>query len=85
VAGDLDQQQADQRAAAGELDYIEAPSQEPAPAGEGPTSNVKLVDWNPLGNQYTFRPITCIRRSTTRRSGQALWYCVQPERTSSTR
>jgi peptide/nickel transport system substrate-binding protein len=39
---------------AGELDYIESPPHDLLPVLKG-DANVKLVDGNPLGNQYTFR------------------------------
>jgi peptide/nickel transport system substrate-binding protein len=39
---------------AGELDYIETPPHDLLPVLKG-DANVKLVDTNPLGNQYTFR------------------------------
>ncbi len=39
---------------AGELDYIESPPHDLLPVLKG-DGNVKLVDLNPLGNQYTFR------------------------------
>src|SRR4249920_391083 len=50
-----DQQQAINALLAGEIDYIEAPSHDLLPLVKA-DKNVKLVDWNPLGNQYTFRP-----------------------------
>src|SRR5436305_2255389 len=50
-----DQQQAINALLAGELDYIEAPSHDLLSLVKA-DKNVKLVDWNPLGNQYTFRP-----------------------------
>jgi peptide/nickel transport system substrate-binding protein len=39
---------------AGEIDYIEAPPHDLLPVLKK-DRNVALVDWNPLGNQYTFR------------------------------
>ena len=39
---------------AGELDYIESPPHDLLPVVKK-DANVKLVDYNPLGNQYTFR------------------------------
>ncbi|MGH7393102.1 MAG: ABC transporter substrate-binding protein [Candidatus Rokuibacteriota bacterium] len=39
---------------AGEIDYIETPPHDLLPVLKG-DANVKLVDLNPLGNQYTFR------------------------------
>src|ERR1700736_6283230 len=49
-----DQQQIVNALLAGEIDYVEAPSHDLLPLlTEDP--NVHLVDYNPLGNQYTFR------------------------------
>jgi peptide/nickel transport system substrate-binding protein len=39
---------------AGEIDYIEAPPHDLLPVLKADKS-IQLVDWNPLGNQYTFR------------------------------
>src|SRR2546425_11252077 len=39
---------------AGELDYLEAPPHDLLPVLKK-DANVRLVDYNPLGNQYTFR------------------------------
>jgi len=39
---------------AGEIDYIESPPHDLLPVAKA-DRNVKLVDYNPLGNQYTFR------------------------------
>ncbi|MBX6369150.1 MAG: ABC transporter substrate-binding protein [Rhodospirillales bacterium] len=39
---------------AGEIDFIEAPPHDLLPVLKGDDS-IKLVDWNPLGNQYMFR------------------------------
>ena len=64
-----DQQQAVNALLAGEIDYIEAPPHDLLPLIKA-DKNVKLVDWNPLGNQYTFRPTTCTSRSTIRRSAR---------------
>src|SRR5215475_8173140 len=49
-----DQQTAINALLVGELDYIEAPSHDLLPVLKG-DANIKLVDYNPLGNQYTFR------------------------------
>jgi peptide/nickel transport system substrate-binding protein len=49
-----DQQQIVNALLAGEVDYVEAPSHDLLPLlTEDP--NIHLVDYNPLGNQYTFR------------------------------
>ena len=39
---------------AGEIDYIESPPHDLLPSSKK-DANIRLVDWNPLGNQYTFR------------------------------
>jgi peptide/nickel transport system substrate-binding protein len=50
-----DQQQIINALIAGEIDYVEAPSHDLLPLlTEDP--NIHLVDYNPLGFQYTFRP-----------------------------
>jgi peptide/nickel transport system substrate-binding protein len=58
---------------AGEIDYIEAPSHDLLPLLKG-DSNVKLVDWNPLGNQFTFRPNHLHKPFDNPKIRQALWY-----------
>src|SRR5262245_16127753 len=68
-----DQQQAINALLAGEIDYIEAPSHDLLPLAKG-DRNVKLVDWNPLGNQYTFRPNHLHPPFNNPRIRQALWY-----------
>ncbi|TDA86466.1 ABC transporter substrate-binding protein, partial [Halomonas marinisediminis] len=49
-----DQQQAVNALKAGELDYIEGLPHDLLPLVEG-DENIKLVDFNPAGNQFTFR------------------------------
>jgi peptide/nickel transport system substrate-binding protein len=68
-----DQQQAINALLAGEIDYIEAPSHDLLPLVKA-NSNVKLVDWNPLGNQYTFRPNHIQPPFNNPKVRQALWY-----------
>jgi peptide/nickel transport system substrate-binding protein len=68
-----DQQQAINALLAGEIDYIEAPSHDLLPLAKG-DKNVKLVDWNPLGNQYTFRPNHLHPPFNNPKIRQALWY-----------
>src|SRR5262249_5413220 len=68
-----DQQQAINALLAGEVDYIEAPQHDLLPLlTEDP--NVKLVDWNPLGNQYTFRPNHMHKPFPKPQVRLALWY-----------
>src|SRR6266705_7021259 len=50
-----DQQQAANALLAGEIDFYEQPPHDLLPLLKA-DSNVKLVDFNPLGNQFTFRP-----------------------------
>jgi peptide/nickel transport system substrate-binding protein len=50
-----DQQQTVNALLAGEIDYIEQPSHDLLPLLKADNA-IKLVDSNPLGNQYTFRP-----------------------------
>jgi peptide/nickel transport system substrate-binding protein len=68
-----DQQQAINALLAGEIDYIEAPSHDLLPLVKG-DRNVKLVEWNPLGNQYTFRPNHLLPPFNNAKIRQALWY-----------
>src|SRR5947199_15712 len=49
-----DQQTAVNALIAGEIDFIEQPSHDLLPIVRN-DGNIKLVDWNPLGNQYAFR------------------------------
>jgi peptide/nickel transport system substrate-binding protein len=77
-----DQQQAVNALLAGEVDLIEAPSHDLLPLLKS-DPNIKLVDWNPLGNQYTLRPNHLQKPSTIRRCARR---CTTPSirRTSST-
>ena len=50
-----DHQQAINALLAGEIDFIEQPPHDLLPLVLA-NANIKYVDWNPLGNQYTFRP-----------------------------
>jgi peptide/nickel transport system substrate-binding protein len=68
-----DHQQAMNALLAGEIDYIEAPKHDLLPLAKG-DPNVKLVDWNPLGNQYTFRPNHLHKPFDNPKARQALWY-----------
>ena len=68
-----DQQQAINALLAGEIDYIEAPSHDLLSLVKA-DKNVKLVDWNPLGNQYTFRPNHLHPPFNNPKIRQALWY-----------
>ena len=68
-----DHQQAVNALLAGEIDYIEAPPHDLLPLLKSDT-NIKLVDWNPLGNQYTFRPNHLHKPFDNPKVRQALWY-----------
>ena len=73
-----DQQQAVNALLAGELDYIEAPSHDLLPLLKA-DPNVKLVNWNPLGNQYSFRPNHLHKPFDNPKVRQALWYAFNTE------
>jgi len=68
-----DQQQAINALLAGELDYLEAPSHDLIPLIKA-DKNVKLVDYNPVGLQYTFRPNHLHPPFNNPKIRQALWY-----------
>ncbi len=68
-----DHQQAVNALLAGEIDYIEGPPHDLLPLMKS-DRNVKLVDWNPLGNQYTFRPNHLHKPFDNPKVRQALWY-----------
>ena len=68
-----DHQQAVNALLSGEIDYIESPPHDLLPLIKG-DANVKLVDYNPLGNQYTFRPNHLHKPFDNPKVRQALWY-----------
>jgi peptide/nickel transport system substrate-binding protein len=68
-----DQQQAINALLAGEIDYVEAPSHDLLPLLTA-DANVKLVDYNPMGNQYAFRPNQLHKPFDNPKVRQALWY-----------
>jgi peptide/nickel transport system substrate-binding protein len=68
-----DQQQAVNALLAGEIDYIEQPSHDLLPLLKK-DAGIKLVDWNPLGNQYAFRPNWLNKPMDNPKFRQALWY-----------
>jgi peptide/nickel transport system substrate-binding protein len=68
-----DHQQALNALIAGEIDYMEAPKHDLLPLAKS-DPNVKLVDWNPLGNQYTFRPNHLHKPFDNPKIRRALWY-----------
>src|SRR5215471_17417394 len=68
-----DHQQAVNALLAGEIDYIEAPSHDLLPLLKA-DSNIQLIDYNPTGNQYTFRPNWLHPPFNNPKVRQALWY-----------
>ena len=68
-----DHQQAVNALLGGEIDYIELPPHDLLPLVKG-DANLKLVDYNPLGNQYTFRPNHLHKPFDNPKVRQALWY-----------
>jgi peptide/nickel transport system substrate-binding protein len=68
-----DTQQAVNALFAGEIDLIEAPNHDLLPLIEK-NKDVKLFAWNPLGNQYTFRPNHLAPPFDNPKVRQALWY-----------
>ena len=68
-----DHQQAINALLAGEIDYIETPKHDLLPLLKKDKS-VKLWDYNPLGNQYTFRPNQMHKPFDNPKIRQALWY-----------
>jgi peptide/nickel transport system substrate-binding protein len=58
---------------AGEIDYVESPSFDLLPLLKA-DSNVTLIDYNPLGLQYTFRPNHLHKPFDNPKIRQALWY-----------
>jgi peptide/nickel transport system substrate-binding protein len=68
-----DHQQAVNALIGGELDYIEAPKHDLLPLLKK-DSNIKLWDYNPLGNQYTFRPNWLHKPFDNEKVRQALFY-----------
>jgi peptide/nickel transport system substrate-binding protein len=68
-----DHQQAVNALLAGEIDYIENPPFDLMPLVKG-DANVKLVDYNPLGLQYTFRPNHLHKPFDDPKIRRALWY-----------
>src|SRR5215470_9571337 len=73
-----DHQQAVNALLAGEIDFIEAPPHDLLPLGLA-DANVKLFDWNPWGNQYTFRPNWLHKPFDNAKVRQALLYAFNQE------
>ena len=73
-----DHQQAVNALLAGEIDFIEQPPHDLLPLLCA-DANIKLVDWNPLGNQYTFRPNSTAKPFDNPKVRQALLYAFNQE------
>ena len=73
-----DQQTAVNALIAGEVDFIEQPSHDLLPILRN-DGNVKLVDWNPLGNQYAFRFNTTAKPFDNVKIRQALLYAFNQQ------
>jgi peptide/nickel transport system substrate-binding protein len=73
-----DQQAAVKALAAGDIDFIEQPAYELLPALRA-DRDVKLIDWNPLGNQYAFRFNVTAKPFDDPRVRQALLYAFNQE------
>src|SRR5437773_9371761 len=63
---------------AGEVDYLEAPPHDLLPIAKA-DPNVKLVDVNPLGNQFTFRFNTLHKPFDNAKVRQAVFYAFNQE------
>ena len=68
-----DAQQAANALLAGEIDYFEQPPIDLLPLLKG-DANIKLVDYNPLGLQYTFRMNHLQKPFDNPKVRQAIWY-----------
>jgi peptide/nickel transport system substrate-binding protein len=73
-----DHQQAVNALLAGEIDFIEAPPHDLLPLALS-DPNVKFFDWNPMGNQYTFRLNWLHKPFDNPKVRQALFYAFNQE------
>jgi peptide/nickel transport system substrate-binding protein len=73
-----DQQTAINALIAGEIDYMEAPQHDLLPVVKK-DPNLKLVDYNPLGNQYTFRFNVLHKPFDNAKIRQAVFYAFNQE------
>ena len=73
-----DQQQAINALIAGEIDYVEQPPHDLGPLIKG-QANLYRVNWNPLGNQFTFRFNTLHKPFDDPKVRQALFYAFNQE------
>jgi peptide/nickel transport system substrate-binding protein len=63
---------------AGEIDYIEQPPHDLLPLMKS-DPNIKFWNWNPLGNQYMFRPNHLAKPFDDPKVRQALWFAFNQE------
>ncbi len=73
-----DHQQAVNALLAGEIDFVEAPPHDLLPLALA-DPNIKSVEWNPRGNQYTFRPNWLHKPFDNPKVRQALFYAFNQE------
>ena len=73
-----DHQQAVNALLAGEIEFIEAPPHDLLPLGLA-DPNVKFIDWNPWGLQYTFRPNWLHKPFDNPKVRQAVFYALNQE------
>ena len=73
-----DHQQAVNALLAGEIDYIEAPPHDLYPLIQK-GANTYMFNWNPLGNQYTFRFNTLHKPFDNPKIRASLWYAFNQE------
>jgi peptide/nickel transport system substrate-binding protein len=73
-----DQQQAVNALIAGEIDFIEQPPHDLLPLALA-DANIKYVDWNVAGNQYTFRPNWLHKPFDNPKVREALFYAFNQE------
>ena len=73
-----DQQQAVNALLAGEIDLMEAPNHDLLPLLKA-DSSIKIVDWNPLGNQYTMRFNHVVKPFDNPKVRQAVLYALNQE------
>jgi peptide/nickel transport system substrate-binding protein len=73
-----DHQQAINALLAGEIDFIEQPPHDLMPLALA-DPNIKYVDWNPAGNQFTFRPNWLHKPFDNPKVREALFYAFNQE------
>ena len=73
-----DQQTAINALVAGEIDYVEAPTHDLLPI-VAKEKNLKIVDWNPAGLQYTLRFNVLHKPFDNAKIRAALWYAFNQE------